>query len=74
MSQGKERSVSVFSVSPEKLLTIAPTVQFTEGAELKQNDPTGMIVADLIANPEGQPTPFLLAGQTVKATYSFTDP
>jgi putative ABC transport system permease protein len=73
-SQGKERSVSVFSAPPEKLLTIAPTMQFTEGAELKQNDPTGMIVADLIANPEGQPTPFLIAGQTVQAKYSFVDP
>jgi len=73
-SQGKERSVSVFSVPPEKLLTIAPTLQFTEGAKLEQNDPTGIVVATLIANPEGQSTPFLIAGQTVQATYSFVDP
>jgi len=73
-SQGRERSVSVFSVAPEKLLTIAPTLQFTEGGELTQNDPTGMIVANLIANPEGQSTPFLVTGQTVQAKYSFVDP
>lgn len=73
-SQGRERSVSVFSLPPEELLTIAPTLQFTEGGGLDQNDPTGMVVADLIANPEGQPTPFLVVGQTVRATYSFTDP
>jgi len=73
-SQGRERSVSVFSVPPEKLLTIAPTLQFNEGARLEQNDPTGMVVADLIANPEGQSTPFLVTGQTVQATYSFVDP
>ena len=73
-SQDRERSVSVFSVSPEKMLTVAPTLQFTEGSALSQNDPTGMVVADLIANPEGQPTPFLVVGQTVKATYSFVDP
>jgi len=73
-SQGRGRSVSIFSVPPEKLLTIAPTLQISEGAELQQNDPTGMLVSDLIANPEGQPTQFLVTGQTVKATYSFTDP
>lgn len=73
-SQGKQRSVSVFAIDPEKLTTIAPTIQYTGGSELKANDPTGMVVADLIANPEGQPTPFLVVGQTVKASYSFTDP
>jgi putative ABC transport system permease protein len=73
-SQGRERSVSVFSVPPEKLLTIAPILQFTEGSALSQNDPTGIVVADLLANPEGQSTPFLVVGQTVKASYSFTDP
>ncbi|AIF83007.1 ABC-type transport system, involved in lipoprotein release, permease component [Candidatus Nitrososphaera evergladensis SR1] len=73
-SQGKSRGVSVFAIAPEKLTTIAPTIQYKEGAELKANDPTGMVVADLIANPEGQPTPFLVVGQTVKASYSFTDP
>jgi putative ABC transport system permease protein len=33
-----------------------------------------MVVAELLANPEGQSTPFLTVGQTVKASYSFTDP
>ncbi|AIC16978.1 ABC transporter permease [Nitrososphaera viennensis] len=73
-SQGRERSVSVFSIDPDKLVTIAPTIQYKEGAKLEQNDPTGMVVADFIANPEGQPTPFLVVGQTVKASYSFVDP
>lgn len=73
-SQGKQRNVSVFAIAPEKLTTIAPTIQYADGSELKANDPTGMVVADLIANPEGQPTPFLVVGQTVKASYSFTDP
>lgn len=73
-SQGKERSVSVFSIPPEKLLTVVPPLQFIEGAELKQNDPTGLIAANLVANPDGQSTPFLVVGQAVKATYSFVDP
>lgn len=73
-SQGKQRSVSVFAIAPEKLTTISPTIQYTEGSELKSSDTTGMVVADLVAHPEGQPTPFLAVGQTVKASYSFTDP
>ncbi|HKU49868.1 MAG TPA: ABC transporter permease [Nitrososphaera sp.] len=73
-SQGKQRTVSIFAVAPEKLQTIVPTLQYSAGAELVQNDPTGMVVADLVANPEGQATPFLVTGQTVKASYTFTDP
>ena len=72
-AQGKTRSVSVFSINPDKLLTIAPTLQFSDGSELKKNDPTGMLVANFVANPEGAPT-FLTVGQTAKASYSFTDP
>lgn len=72
-SQGKTRSVSVFSIDPDKLMTIAPTLVMADGEVLKQNDPTGMVVANFVANPEGT-TPFLTVGQTVKASYSFTDP
>lgn len=72
-AQGKTRNVSVFSIDPDKLLTIAPTLQLSDGSELKQNDPTGMLVANFVANPEGAPT-FLAVGQTTKASYSFTDP
>lgn len=73
-SQGRTRSVSVFSVDPDKLLTVAPTLELADGSGLKQNDPTGMMVADFVANPEGTTTPFLTVGQTVKASYSFVDP
>lgn len=73
-SQGMTRSVSVFSVDPDKLLTVAPTLEMADGSGLKQNDPTGIVVADFVANPEGTATPFLTVGQTVKASYSFVDP
>lgn len=73
-SQGKQRGASIFAIDPDKLTTIAPTIQYLDGAALNANDPTGMVVADLVANPEGQPSPFLVVGQTVKASYSFSDP
>ncbi len=73
-SQGKQRSVSVFAIASEKLTTISPTIQYEEGSGLESSDTTGMVVADLIAHPEGQSAPFVAVGQTVKASYSFTDP
>jgi putative ABC transport system permease protein len=73
-SQGRSRSASVYSVDPQKLLVIAPSLELVEGSSIRQNDPSAMIVADSIANPEGESTPFLVIGQTVRATYSFVDP
>jgi putative ABC transport system permease protein len=73
-SQGRSRTVSVYSIDPQKLLTIAPTLELVEGSSIRQNDPSAMIVADSIANPDGESTPFLVIGQTVRATYTFVDP
>lgn len=73
-SQGKSRDASVFSIDPQKLLLIAPTLTLAEGSSIRQNDPSAMIVADNIANPDGESTHFLVIGQTVRATYSFVDP
>lgn len=73
-SQGTTISASVFSVDFSKLSVIAPTLQFTDGSSIKSNDPTAILVANSIANPDGRTTPFLIVGQTVKVTYSFVDP
>lgn len=72
-SQGRTRGVLVFSIDPAKLPIMAPTLTMADGAALKQNDPTGMMVANFVANPEGT-NPFLTVGQTVKASFSFVDP
>lgn len=73
-SQGKSTEASVFSVDPQKLLVIAPTLKLKEGSSIRQNDPSAIIVADTVANPAGESVPFLTIGQTVRATYSFVDP
>lgn len=73
-SQGRSRNVSVFSIDPQKLLVIAPTLQLVEGSSLRPNDPSSIIVPETIANPDGESNPFLVVGQTVRATYSFVDP
>jgi putative ABC transport system permease protein len=73
-SQGKTKTDAVLSIDPTKLLVIAPTLEFTAGSTLKQNDPSAMLIAEDLANPPGDSTPFAVLGQSVRATYSFVDP
>lgn len=70
---GKSRDASVFSIDPQKLYVVAPTLKLTEGSVIRPGDPSALVVADSIANPEGESSPFLVIGQTVRATYSFVD-
>jgi putative ABC transport system permease protein len=73
-SSGRSRDVSVLSIEHDKLLLIAPTLEFVEGSRSISNSPSTMIVADSIANPAGESSPFVIIGQTLRATYSFVDP
>jgi putative ABC transport system permease protein len=73
-SQGKTKIDGVLSIDPTKLFVIAPTLEFTDGSTVRQNDPSAMLVAEDVANPPGDSTPFTIIGQSVRATYSFVDP
>jgi len=64
----------VFSIDPQKLYVIAPTTTFVEGSSIRQNDPSAIILAEKVANPPGDSTPFAVVGQTLRATYTFVDP
>src|ERR671929_1156644 len=70
-SSGKSLSKSVFSIDPSKLYVIAPTLEFEEGSAIRPNDPSAIYIADQIAHPPGENTPFAVIGQTMRATYSF---
>jgi putative ABC transport system permease protein len=72
-SSGKSLSTSVFSIDPSKLYIIAPTLEFEEGSAIRPNDPSAIYIADQIAYPPGENTPFATIGQTMRATYSFVD-
>jgi putative ABC transport system permease protein len=72
-SSGKSLSKSVFSIDPSKLYTIAPTLEFEQGSAIRPNDPSAIYIADQIAHPPGENTPFAVIGQTMRATYSFVD-
>jgi putative ABC transport system permease protein len=73
-SQGKLKTHNVLSIDPTKLLVIAPTLEFAEGSAILQNDPSAIIVANDIANPPGEDTPFITLGQSVRIEYSFVHP
>ncbi|AIF83175.1 ABC-type transport system, involved in lipoprotein release, permease component [Candidatus Nitrososphaera evergladensis SR1] len=71
---GRKHDTTVFSIDPQKLYVIAPTTTFFEGSSIRQNDPSAIILAERVANPPGDSTPFAVVGQTLRATYTFVDP
>lgn len=74
-SGAESKSFSVLSMDPTKLLVIAPSLDLTEGSTLPSPaDPTAILVAEDIAFPPGEATPFINLGQSVKLTYSFVEP
>src|SRR5688572_18127326 len=44
-SRGKTVDSTVFSVDPQKIYVIAPTVEFVEGSTIRQNDPSAIILS-----------------------------
>jgi putative ABC transport system permease protein len=72
-SQSESKTDSILSMDPQKLLVIAPTLEYTDGSTLQPNNPSSMIVAQNVAYPPGDANPFLVLGQSAKLTYSFVD-
>ena len=73
-SKGELKDFAIFSLNPQKLRIIAPTLEYEEGSVVRSNDPSAMIVSSDVAFPPGESTPFLSLGQTVQVLYSFVDP
>ena len=73
-SKSESKDFAIFSLNPQKLRIIAPTLEYEEGSVVRSNDPSAMIVSSDVAFPPGESTPFLSLGQTVQVLYSFVDP
>jgi putative ABC transport system permease protein len=74
-SGSESKSFSLLSIDPTKLLIVAPTLSLTEGSAFPSStDPTAILVAEDIAFPPGEETPFINLGQSVRLTYSFVEP
>ncbi|MGI0087671.1 MAG: ABC transporter permease [Nitrosotalea sp.] len=71
-SQGQTQHVSVTAMDPTKLTVILPNLQYVDGSTVKPTDRSAALVGDTIANPPGATTPFVVLGQTIKLTYSYT--
>jgi putative ABC transport system permease protein len=72
-SQSESKTDAILSMDPQKLVVVAPTLEFTSGSRVEPNNPAAMIVAQDVANPPGDANPFLVLGQSVRVTYSFVD-
>jgi putative ABC transport system permease protein len=73
-SGSESKSFSVLSMDPSQLFVISPTLELVEGSTLPSaNDPTAILVAQDIAFPPGESTPFINLGQSVRLSYSFVD-
>jgi putative ABC transport system permease protein len=72
-AQGNVLTSPVLAMDPTKLHLISPSLELVPGSLIQENNPSGMIVGDTIANPPGK-TNFVTVGQNIKATYSFADP
>jgi putative ABC transport system permease protein len=72
-SQSETKTDAILSMDPQKLLVIAPTLEYTDGS-IVSNNPSSMIVATDVANPAGDANPFLVVGRSAKITYSYVDP
>lgn len=72
-SQGESENTAVLSIDPQKLLVISPTLELIEGSAVRPNSPSSILVAEDIAHPPGEETPFIFLGQSVTLDYSFVD-
>ena len=72
-SRGEEKTNAALSIDPNKLFVIAPTLDLQEGSQIKQNDPSAIVIAENIANPPGEDNAFVTLGETIELEYSFID-
>src|SRR5215467_6052722 len=71
-AQGNTQTVSVVAMNPMKIYEKHPNMQLVPGSAIKPGDPAAMLVGSTVANPPGDPTPFLTVGQYVRGTYTYS--
>ena len=61
-------------MDPQKIYLIDPSLQLIDGSAIRPTDPSAILVGDSVANPPGKTSPFVTVGQTIRGTFSYTDP
>ena len=72
-SQGNTQRVSITSIDPSKLPVELPNLQYVDGSTVRSNDRSAALVGDTVVNPQGAVNAFVTLGQTIKATYTYSD-
>lgn len=72
-SRGDSKTSAILSVDPNALTIISPTLDYIEGSSIREGDPSAAIVAENVAFPPGEDTPFVQLGEAIRLTYSFVD-
>ncbi|MGI0061742.1 MAG: ABC transporter permease [Nitrosotalea sp.] len=73
-SYGNIQRISVTGMDPTKLTVELPNLELVPGSTIDPNSRASAAVGDTVANPPGATTPFVTVGQTLKVTFSYSDP
>ena len=72
-SQGNTQRASIVALDPSKLTVELPNLEYVDGSTVNPSDRSSALVGDTIVNPPGADSAFVVLGQTIKATSSYTD-
>ncbi len=72
-SQGNTQRASITAIDPSKLSVELPNLTYVDGSAINPGDRSSAIVGDTVVNPQGADTAFVVLGETIKATASYTD-
>ena len=72
-SQGNTQRASVTAINPSKLTVELPNLAYVDGSTVNPGDRSSALVGDTIVNPPGADSAFVVLGQTIKATATYTD-
>ena len=72
-SQGNTQRASITAIDPSKLSVELPNLTYVDGSTVNPGDRSSALVGDTIVNPPGADTAFVVLGETIKATATYTD-
>ncbi|MDE1770987.1 MAG: hypothetical protein KGI28_10625, partial [Thaumarchaeota archaeon] len=72
-SEGNTQRASITAIDPSKLTVELPNLEYVDGSTVNPGDRSAALVGDTIVNPPGADSAFVVLGQTIKATATYTD-
>ncbi len=72
-SEGNTQRASITAIDPSKLTVELPNLSYVDGSTINPGDRSSALVGDTIVNPPGADSAFVVLGQTIKATATYTD-